>query len=95
LPPKRALKRGLAYAVLAVVLLLGGFPAHRSAWLGNADLHTWIETISTLLALVTGAMALVRSYAKKSGTFLFSVPASWEAPSSMAITRWPRQIVHG
>lgn len=70
-PPLRARRRGLGYVLLTVVLLLGGFAAHRSAWLGTRNLHTWVETISTLLGLITGAMALVRYYAKKNGTFLF------------------------
>jgi len=71
LPPKRARGRGLVYVFLSLVLLLGSFPAHRSAWQGTADLHTLFETIATLLGFVTGAMALVRYYTKKSGMFLF------------------------
>ena len=71
LPPKRARGRGLVYVFVTLVLLLGSFPAHRSAWQGTADLHTLFETIATLLGFVTGAMALVRYYTKKSGMFLF------------------------
>ena len=70
-PPKRARRRGLVYVLLVVLPLLGGFPIHDTPWQGTADLHTWFETISTLLGLVTGAMALVRYYTKKSATFLF------------------------
>jgi diguanylate cyclase (GGDEF)-like protein len=69
LPPKHARGR-VVYVLLTLVLLLGSFPAHRSAWRGTADLHTLLETIATLLGLVTGAMALVRYYTKKSGMFL-------------------------
>ena len=67
----RARRRALTYIVLTAVLLIGGFAAHRSLWRGTVDLHTGLETISTLLGLVTGAMSLVRYYTKKSGTFLF------------------------
>jgi diguanylate cyclase (GGDEF)-like protein len=70
-PPQRTRRRGLGYVLLTVVLLLFAFPAHRSSWLGTADLHTWVETISTVLGLITGAIALVRYYARKNGTFLF------------------------
>ena len=70
LPPKRARGRGLVYVLLTVALLLSSFPAHRSAWQGTAGLHTLFETIATLLGFVTGAMALVRYYTKRSGMFL-------------------------
>lgn len=70
LRPNRARARSLIYALLTLVLLLGGIPAHRSNWRGNAELHTLFETIATVLGFVTGAMALVRYYTKKSGMFL-------------------------
>jgi diguanylate cyclase (GGDEF)-like protein len=70
LPPKRARRGGLVYILFTLVLLLCSVPAHRSAWRGTADLHTVFETMATLLGLVTGAMALVRYYAKKSRMFL-------------------------
>jgi len=38
--------------------------------MGNSELHTIFETIAIVLGLVTGAMALVRYYTKKSGMFL-------------------------
>jgi signal transduction histidine kinase/DNA-binding response OmpR family regulator len=56
--------------LLASAVSLGAYPAHRAAWRGNAELHTLLETISSLLALTAGAMALVRYYAKKSSAFL-------------------------
>jgi signal transduction histidine kinase/DNA-binding response OmpR family regulator len=52
------------------MLFLGAYPAYRAAWRGNAELHTLLETVSSLLALTAGAMALVRYYAKKSSSFL-------------------------
>ncbi len=62
--------RSLLYALVLVVLLLGAFPLRRVAWQSNAEFHTLLETIATLLALTTGAMALVRYYSKKSSMFL-------------------------
>ena len=56
--------------LLTAVLLLGVVPVHLILWQGNAELHTLFETIATLLALITGGMALVRYYTKKSSTFL-------------------------
>jgi len=71
LPPIRRLTRSRIYLVLTLLLLLSGFPLHESVWRGSPDLHTWFETISTILGLITGAMALVRYYSKKNSTFLF------------------------
>jgi len=66
----RARGRSLTYVLLTVVLLLASIPAHRSGWRGNAELHTMFEIVATVLQFVTGAMALVRYYTKKSGMFL-------------------------
>jgi two-component system, sensor histidine kinase and response regulator len=66
----QARRRSLAYILLALVVLIGAVPAHRSAWQGTAQLHTLLETVATLLGLVTGAMALLRYYTKKNSTFL-------------------------
>jgi signal transduction histidine kinase/DNA-binding response OmpR family regulator len=63
-------RRVLQYTLLASAVFLGAYPAHWAAWRGNAELHTLLETISSLLALTAGAMALVRYYAKKSSAFL-------------------------
>jgi hypothetical protein len=60
----------LKYTLLATALFLGAYPAHRSGWQGNAELHTLLEVISALMAFTAGAMALVRYYAKKSTAFL-------------------------
>jgi signal transduction histidine kinase/DNA-binding response OmpR family regulator len=38
--------------------------------MGNAEIHTQLEAIASLLAFVAGSMALVRYYAKKSSEFL-------------------------
>ena len=70
LRPKHARERSVVYVLFTLVLALGVIPAHRSAWQGNAELHTLLETVATLLGFVTGAMALVRYYTKKNSTFL-------------------------
>ncbi len=70
LQPNHARRWGLIYVVVTVVLLVASVGAHRSAWQGNAELHTLFETIGSVLGFVTGAMALVRYYTKKSSMFL-------------------------
>jgi signal transduction histidine kinase/DNA-binding response OmpR family regulator len=62
--------RSLVYALLSALLLLSGLPVSHIRWHGTAELHTLLESIATLLALITGAMALVRYYTEKSSTFL-------------------------
>src|SRR5260370_1298308 len=68
--PLQVRRRILAYALVPVVLLLADLPLHRTAWRGNAELHTVIESVATEMALIAGAMALVRYYTKKSSAFL-------------------------
>ncbi|HEV2989362.1 MAG TPA: response regulator [Candidatus Angelobacter sp.] len=63
-------KRVLAYVLITVVLLIGGLPIYRGKWQSGVELHTLVEAMATVLALITGAMALVRYYAKKSNAFL-------------------------
>jgi hypothetical protein len=53
-----------------LVVLLSGFLLYGANWEGNAEFHTLLEALATLLALMTGAMALVRYYAKKNSTWL-------------------------
>jgi signal transduction histidine kinase/DNA-binding response OmpR family regulator len=62
--------RSLVYSLLCAVLLLAVLPVRRMSWHGTVELHTLFETVATLLALMTGAMALVRYYTRKSSTFL-------------------------
>src|SRR5580698_1045764 len=63
-------RRAFQYILLTGAVFLGVYPAHRAAWRGTAELHTLFETISALLALIVGALALVRYYAKKNSSFL-------------------------
>jgi signal transduction histidine kinase/CheY-like chemotaxis protein len=62
--------RCLAYVLTGVVLLLGAFLLRGAQWQGSSELHTLLETIATVLALFTGAMALVRYYSKKDAEYL-------------------------
>ncbi|NIP57477.1 MAG: PAS domain S-box protein, partial [Gemmatimonadetes bacterium] len=56
----------LLFVVLGGVLLIRGTP-----WRSPPGLHTVMETASTFMAAVIGALALVRFYTKKRTTFLF------------------------
>jgi hypothetical protein len=66
----QARTRSISYVVLLVVLLLGSFVLHKMTWTSNGEMHTLLESITTLLALISGLMSLVRYYTKKSSTFL-------------------------
>jgi len=52
--------------VLSAGLLLGQF----LNWRGTGELHTLMEVVATLLALIVGVMALVRYYSKKDSVLL-------------------------
>ena len=51
--------------VLAYAVLTG------STWQGSTELHTIMEVIAALLALIVGLAAIVQFYAKKNNTYLF------------------------
>ena len=63
--------RVLTYIVLFVGLCLAYFFLRGSSWQGSTQLHTLMETVAFLLALMVGVMALSRFYARKNNTFLF------------------------
>jgi signal transduction histidine kinase/DNA-binding response OmpR family regulator len=65
-----ARRRSFSYVVLLIVLLLGGFVLRTMTWKSNGEMHTLLESITTVLALISGLMSLVRYYTKKSSTFL-------------------------
>lgn len=54
-----------------VTLFFAYFYLRDSSWRGDISLHTLMETVSTVLALAVGSLALVRFYSKKDNTFLF------------------------
>ena len=71
LEPDRTPQRATIYWVLLLVLLAGTLILRGSPWDSGRELHILLETTSTILATVVGALALVRFYSKKRGTYLF------------------------
>src|SRR5260221_9539586 len=65
-----ARRRAWTYVLITVIVLFGGVPIYLANWQTSSQFHTLLEAVATVLALVTGAMALVRYYAKKSSAFL-------------------------
>src|SRR5450631_3155030 len=63
-------RRSVAYLTLYIVLVCAALLLDSAAWKGNSEIHTLLETISTVLSLTTGAMALVYHYSKKTGGYL-------------------------
>ena len=60
-----------SYAALFIGLTLVYIFLRGVSWQGSTQLHTLMETVATLLALMVGIMALGRFYARKNNTFLF------------------------
>jgi signal transduction histidine kinase/CheY-like chemotaxis protein len=73
----QARRRSISYVVLLIVLLLGGFILRKMTWKSNGEMHTLLESFTTLLALISGLMSLVRYYTKKSCTFLLLGSGFW------------------
>ena len=70
---KTARRRMMAYVAVGVVIAIIPIQ-HDIAWRSSAEFHTVMESVATLLALIVGAMAMVRYYAKKDFTiFLIGV----------------------
>ena len=68
--PEQSHGRSIGYVLLVTALLAGAFVFHRATWKSNSELHTLLESIATVLALISGAMSLVRYYTKKTSAFL-------------------------
>ena len=81
-------RRVFSYWAVAVSLVVGYMLMRGSGWQGSGQLHTLMEGVATLLALLVGAMALVRFYSQKDNTFLFIGAASSAPPCSTATTPW-------
>jgi PAS domain S-box-containing protein len=64
---QRAIKYWGVSIVLGIILVI----FRHSDWVGSINLHTIMETAATILALIVGALALVRFYSKKSNVYLF------------------------
>ena len=67
----RVQTRVLSYALVFLTLFFGYLLLRGSAWQGSTQLHTVMETVASLLALLVGLLAMVRFYTKKNNTFLF------------------------
>lgn len=64
-------RRVTIYVTHALALCLGYALLRNSSWQGSKELHTLMETIATILALLVGILALIRFSARKDVTFLF------------------------
>jgi len=67
----RSFHRAALYFFLFLVLFVGAFSPRDLEWSLDQPFHGILETLATVLALVMGALALVRFYSKKQQTFLF------------------------
>lgn len=63
--------RILTYWLLGVGLTLSYAALRGVDWRGSTELHTLMESVATVLAVVVGAMALVRFYSKQDSPILF------------------------
>ena len=68
--PERAIGRSIGYVLLIATMLVGAFAFQKMTWKSNREMYALLESIATVLALISGAMSFVRSYTKKTGTFL-------------------------
>src|SRR3970282_1607867 len=59
------------YMGVSIALCVGSVVLRGPTWQGSRELHTIMEAIATLLALMVGMVALLRFYTKQSDTFLF------------------------
>jgi PAS domain S-box-containing protein len=70
--PDRSAERATVYWILFLLLVGGAFLlANDPLWKTNTSVHTMMESIATVLALMIGALSLVRFYSRKQATFLF------------------------
>lgn len=61
----------LYFIVVTLLLLLTAIPLRSFVWFGSLDLHTNMELIATLLAVVISCIALVHFYSDKTYMYLF------------------------
>lgn len=67
----RDVKRKISqYVLVSAGLVIFYFLFSGFEWKGSSHLHTIMEAIATLLALIVGILALVRYYSKKNNTIL-------------------------
>ncbi|NGZ06330.1 MAG: response regulator [Magnetococcales bacterium] len=68
--PDRATFRGMQYLLTALVLTSGYLLARHSTWTSSTQLHTILESVATVLALMVGILALMRYFAERDDLFL-------------------------
>ncbi|NJD18709.1 MAG: response regulator [Gemmatimonadetes bacterium] len=56
---------------VALLMLGGSFLLRGTPWHSSATAHTLLESVATVMAVIIGALALVRFYSRKQATFLF------------------------
>lgn len=66
-----ACPRRQGYAFLALMLLLASYLLREVEWQGSQSLHTLMEAMATLLALLVGVLALIRYFTQRDGLFLY------------------------
>jgi signal transduction histidine kinase len=63
-------RRAISFVIVAI-FLSALFPVFRNfEWVATAGLHTLMEAVATILALLVGSMALLRYYTKRNSLFL-------------------------
>jgi hypothetical protein len=67
----RTATRASGQFFVVLLLLVLAFGLFRSPWTSGPVLYGTLEALSSLLAFVVGALALVRFYSKKQRNFLF------------------------
>ena len=65
------MKRTTKYWLLALILSGSYLLLREVEWLGGTQLHTVMEVVATLLALIVGILSLLRFYSHKDNCFLF------------------------
>ena len=66
----RIRRRAVFYVSLTILLILLSVKLYSAVWHGSPELHTLLELVSCQVALISGGIALVRYYSKKTSTFL-------------------------
>src|SRR5260370_30934168 len=70
---RQASRRMASYGVMFVVLLAGAGMLHRLVWQANRGLHTPLENVAPVLALVGAGHALFPCYSPKPTHYLITV----------------------
>jgi len=63
-------RRGCGYVATALLLVIAVQLLTRTKWRGSPAVHTHLEIVVTVLALIVGGLALIRFYSKKDKRFL-------------------------